>query len=184
MSTKTTVARSAAALCAAGMLSLGLATTATAEPIDNTNSVEYWEAFLEDEGFVNPVCEKDDTGLDTSTWVSDGDYLIVVLKAGSGDEENTVFGIDEDDNFVGVEEGEELETSSGKGISHIITCDADQETETPDPTPSTPGEPTGPIVETDIVESGVSTTPIALGGAALLAGVGASVLVLRRKGQH
>ena len=180
----TTISRSAAALCAAGMMSLGFAATASAEPTDNTNSEAYWEAFLEDEGFVNPVCDKDDTGLDTSTWVADGDYLIVVLKAGSGEDENTVYGIDEDDNFVGVEEGEELETNDGKDISHIITCDADKETETPKPTPSEPGEPTGPIVETDIVESGAGSAPVALGGAALLAGVGASVLVMRRKGQH
>lgn len=177
----TTISRSAAALCAAGMMSLGFAATASAEPTENTNSVEYWEAVLEDEGFVNPVCTKDDKARDSDTYIADDDYLIVVLEAGSDEDENTVFGYDEEaDEFVGVEEGEELATNDGMDISHIITCDADRETGTPAPT--NPGEPTGPIVETDIVESGESTAPVALGGAALLAGVGASVLVLRRKG--
>ncbi|WP_404380261.1 hypothetical protein LL946_10150 [Knoellia locipacati] len=182
-----TIGRGVAVAAAAGLLSLGFATTASAEPnADNPNNVEYWEAWLTEEGFENVECEKiHDEGLDTDTWVSDGDYLLVVLKAGSDqstdDGENTVFGVDEDGNVEGVLEGDELSTESGKDISHIITCTGDMEEE---PTP-TPTRPTGPVVETDVPASDSSSMPVLLGGAAVLAGAGLVAGAMRRRGgQH
>lgn len=179
MRTLNTLTRGVAAIGAAGLLSISLAAMASAEPTDKTNDPAYWVAALEDEGFLNVECEKDDTGLTTPTWVADADYLLVVLKAGSDDPATE----DEDESntlFPFVEKGEELTTQEIDGksldISHIITCTGDEPEE-----PETPEEPEGPIVETDIVETG-SATPAALGGVTVLAGLGLAA-ALRRKGQ-
>lgn len=183
MSITSTIARGATAVVAAGLLSVGFATASSAEPNeDNSNHPAFWEAALTEEGFVNVECSKDDKSRDTDTWISDGDYLAVILKAGSGPQENTVFGYDEEnDEWIGVEKGDELTTITEKDISHIITCTADTEDEPENP--GEPEEPGGPIVETDIVESG-SNTPALLGGAAALAGLGlAGAAAARRKGQ-
>lgn len=181
MSTLTTISRGAAAVCAAGLLSLGFAATASADHVEpptgsDANQAANWVAYVEAHDFVDVEC-KDVTGWDGVSFEATTDYALVVLK-------NSTF----NDEFWEVLEGDTIETvkhgdEPQHAISHIIACTAAMEDETETPTP-TPTEPTGPIVETDIVESGTSTTPVVLGGAALLAGAGASVLVMRRKGQH
>ncbi len=185
-----TIGRGVAVAAAAGLLSLGFATTASAESnSDNPNHVEYWEAWLTEEGFENVMCEKiHDEGLDTSEWTSDGDYLLVVLKAGSDESSEG----DPNTLFPDVEEGDVLETEDGKDISHIITCVGDEPPGTSTPTPtksSTPTptstRPTGPVVETDVPASGSSNLPVLLGGAAVLAGAGLVAGAMRRReGQH
>lgn len=185
----TMISRGLVAAGVAGLMSVGFAGTALAESnTDNPNHEAYWEAWLEEEGFVNVDCEKiHDEGLDSSTWTSDGDYLLVVLKAGSEEssegDPNTVFG--------DVEEGDVLETEDGKDISHIIVCTGEEEgetsTPTPTPTPTTSAPrptPSGPMVETDVPETGGSTTPAILGGAAVLAGLGLAAGAMRRRGEH
>lgn len=58
-------------------------------------------------------------------------------------------------------------------------------TVTPTPTTSTPPVPTGPVVETDLVESGGTNVGLLGAGAALLlAGAAASTVVVRRRGNH
>lgn len=180
----TMISRGLAAAGVAGLMTVGFAGTALAEPnTDNPNHEAYWEAWLEEDGFVNVDCEKIlDEGLDTSMWTSDGDYLLVVLKAGS---EQSSEG-DPHTLYWDVEEGDELETDDGKDISHIIVCTGEEE-ETSTPTPTTPAPkptPSGPIVETDVPQSGSSTTPAILGGAAVLAGLGLAAGAMRRRGEH
>ncbi|MFW5472649.1 hypothetical protein ACOCJ5_05005 [Knoellia sp. CPCC 206450] len=182
----TTMRRGLAVTGVAAMMSLGFAGAAAAETnADNPNTPEYWEEYLEDKGYMNVDCEKlHDEGLDTDVWESDGDYVLVVLKAGS--EQSS----DGDSRTLhwDVEEGEEVATEDGKDISHIIACTGEKETSTPTPTPTmtpTPPPPGGPIVETDIPASGSdTTTPAILGGAAVLAGLGLAAGAMRRKGQH
>lgn len=185
MSTMTAFSRGAAAVCAAGLMTLGLAAAASADHIDppsgeDANQAENWVDYVEAHDFENVTCAKPplaEAGWDGDTWVSDGDYALVVLKYSTVNEE-----------FWLVEEDEELVTESGQDISHIITCTGEEPEEptptpTPTPTTSTP-TPSGPIVETDIVEPS-STTPAILGGAAALAGLGlAGAAAMRRKGQH
>lgn len=183
-----TIGRGVAVAAAAGLLSLGFATTASAEPnTDNPNTEEYWEAVLTDEGFVDVDCVKDDEDRDTNEWISDGDYLLVVLKAGSDESSEG----DPDTVYTDVEEGDVLETDDGKDISHIIKCVGDEpSTSTPTPTKSstptpTSTRPTGPVVETDVPASGSSNLPVLLGGAAVLAGAGLVAGAMRRReGQH
>lgn len=191
MSTMTTISRSAAALCAAGLLSLGFAATASADHVEpptgtEANQAKNWVAYVEEHDYLDVKCFDVSEGWEQekATFTAPDDYALVVLKNAT-----------HNDEFWEVEAGETIETDvhgdePQHAISHVIACTAAMEDEpttpptTSTPKPTTPGTPIGPIVETDIVESGVSTTSVALGGAALLAGAGASVLVMRRKGQH
>lgn len=173
---KTRIGRGVAATGVAGLLSLGLATSAFAEPPtgDEANHAASWEAYLLDEGWVDVECAKFEEGFEDDVWVSDDFYLLVVLKYATVNEE-----------FWFVEEDEELFTESEQDISHVIACYGDEPTTTPTKT-STPTStrPTGPVVETDVPDAGVSTPPVVLGGAAVLAGVGLAAGARRRKGQH
>jgi hypothetical protein len=186
MSTMTRISRGVAATGVAGLMSLGLATTAFADHIaapsgDEANQAENWVDYVEAHGYSDVECMKLTEGWDGDSWMSDADYALVVLKAGQTNDE-----------FWDVGDGETVETESGQEISHIIACTGDKdETSTPTPTPSTstpgsstPPGPTGPVVETDIPESGGSSMPTILGGAALLAGLGITAGAMRRKGQH
>src|SRR5690606_5889171 len=55
---------------------------------DNTNHAEYWEAHLEDQGYTNVECTKYDQPYNDGYTVPAGDWLLLVLKAGSGEGEN------------------------------------------------------------------------------------------------
>lgn len=188
-----TIGRGVAVAAAAGLLSLGFATTASADAPtgSDANQPENWETYLVDEGYVDVECMKYEEGFDGDTWVSDDDYLLVVLKYATINEE-----------FWFVEEDEELSTETGQDISHVIACYGDEPSSTSTPTPtksSTPTKtstptttstptstrPTGPVVETDVPASDSSNLPVLLGGAAVLAGAGLVAGALRRReGQH
>lgn len=187
MFTMKTITRGAAATGVAGLLSLVLATSAFADdhyPTGPTaNQAATWEAFLEEEGYEDVECTKITSGWEGDTWMSDGDYLLVALKAGSEQSSDgnphTV--------FMGVEKGDPLTTDDEKDISHIIACTGDEDETTPPgttPPGSTPPGPTGPVVETDVPAQGDSSMPVVLGGAAVLAGLGLAAGAMRRKGQH
>ena len=205
MSHMSTIRRGIAATGVAGLLSIGLATSAFADPPEgeDANQPENWETYLEEEGYVDVECMKLEDGFEGDSWVSDDDYLLVVLKYATINEE-----------FWFVEEDEELSTETGQDISHIIVCQGEEEetstptptptpsgSETPTPTPSgsetptpTPSDsetptppvtpPGGPLVETDVPSSGNGVTPAVLGGAAILAGLGLAAGAMRRKGEH
>ncbi|MFW5470734.1 hypothetical protein ACOCJ4_11865 [Knoellia sp. CPCC 206435] len=190
MSTMTRISRGVAATGVAGLMSLGLATTAFADHIDPpsdsaANQAENWVDYVEAHGYSDVVCKKITEGWEGDTWTSDADYALVALKAGSDQSS------DGGPHTItwDVEEGDTLMTEDEKEISHIIACTGEKETPTSTPTTSTPGTstppgPTGPVVETDIPESGGSSLPTILGGAALLAGLGITAGAMRRKGQH
>jgi len=177
MSHISTVRRGVAATGVAALLGIGLATSAFADPPEgeDANQPENWETYLEEEGYVDVECMKLEDGFEGDSWVSDDDYLLVVLKYSTVNEE-----------FWFVEEDEELTTDSGQDISHIIVCQGDEETSTPTPTPTTTPTPTpsGPIVDTDVPDTGSSTTPAIIGGAAILGGLGLAAGAMRRRGQH
>lgn len=191
MFTMKTITRGAAATGVAGLLSLGLVTTAFADHIappsgSDANQAENWVEYVEAHGYSDVACEKITEGWDDNTWTSDADYALVALKAGSeqssdGDPHTITWDVEEGDTFM---------TDDDKEISHIIACTGEKdETSTPTPSTSTPGTstppgPTGPVVETDIPESGGSTMPVILGGATVLAGLGLAAGAMRRKGQH
>jgi len=77
--------------------------------------------------------------------------------------------------------GTSTPTPTGTGTS--TPTPTGTETSTPTGT-STPSGPTGPVVETDLVEP-AGPSPVLLGGAALLLdGAAASTVVIRRRGSH
>ncbi|WP_122261961.1 hypothetical protein [Ornithinimicrobium cerasi] len=150
----TTFRRGAAAV-AAGLMVLGGAGTAAAQPEENTNNAAYWVDFLEAEGFVDVTCEKaegdysaygeheagvdlfEDGTLYDVVW-SDYAWLLAVVKAGSTgtsvEDENTLF------PYVEVDDA--LFHESGKEISHIIFCDGSVPDEEPEQPTEEPEQPT------------------------------------------
>lgn len=179
MRTLTTLSRGVAAVGTAGLLSLGFATAAfAAEPPtgNEANQPENWVPYVEAEGYTGVECAKLSTGFDGVSWTTDKDYVLVVLKNATHNDE--FWEVPADETIETDVHGEEPQHD----ISHIIVCTADMEEEPT--TPTKPTEPTGPVVETDIVKSNNSTTPAILGGAAALAGLGLAGAVMRRKGQH
>lgn len=152
-----TMLRGAATLASAVLVAGTGAASASATETDNTNNPAYWQALLEEEGFVDVACEKaegdygaygtyeqvdwDEDG-ELDTWVLEvsDDWLLAVVKAGSSgasvEEENYL--------FFDVVAGEWLYHDSGKEISHIIFCngeEADEPTEEPEPSTPAPSEP-------------------------------------------
>jgi hypothetical protein len=169
------------------------------------NNVGFWEDFLEDRGYENVVCVKDEiTGNESDeAWtvppLADEDrfYVLAVVKGGSGEEANRL--------YWRPVAGQVL-THPSAGISHVILCTAEEvETTTPPTTttttttkpPTTTTTPptttttthtppkTGPVVETDRPSDGGSGLgTLAAGGALIVAGVGAALLARRRQGDH
>ncbi|KGN41910.1 hypothetical protein [Knoellia aerolata] len=144
------ITRGAATAGVAGLLSLGLATSAFADPPtgSDANQAENWEPYLVEEGYVNPECSKLTDGFEGDTWISDGDYALVVLKYATENEE-----------FWEVMEGDELMTATEQGISHIIVCTADMEEETPTPTPTSTPTTTPTSTPTTTPTSTPTSTP-------------------------
>jgi hypothetical protein len=164
------------------------------------NRPAYWVGFLEDRGYDDVVCVKDEIQGNESddVWVvpqldDEGRfYVLAVVKGGSKDSANQL--------YWRPVAGQEL-THPTRGISHVILCTADKvTTSSPPPTtstapPTTSTAPptkhtptkTGPRVETDrpAEVGGPGAGLLAAGGALLaLAGMGAVVLDGRRRGDH
>ena len=100
---------------------IGLSAPSSAAPkADNTNTTSYWEAHLAAQG-IDATCTKteyrDGMGSLTLPVLTTGSYVLLVLKAGSGDGENEVW----HDPMAGVA----YEHSTGKDISHAIVCVTD-----------------------------------------------------------
>ncbi len=91
------------------ILALSLVAGLSAAPAalaNETNHVDYWESHYGME------CSKIDSS-PGQTWTSDDSYALVILKSAKTN-----------DFFHYVSAGTDLETVSGKDISHIITCGA------------------------------------------------------------
>src|SRR5690606_17815842 len=101
----------------------------------NTNQPEYWEAYLEAEGYINVACTKDDQSYNDGYTVPEGDWLLLVLKAGSGEGEN--------DLVWNPVVGQTYFHASEKDISHVILCTGDEPATPTTPEPTSP-EPTSP----------------------------------------
>ena len=160
---------------------------------NEANQTGYWVDFLEDQGYDDVVCVKDEIQGNESdeVWVvpeldDEGRvYVLAVVKGGAKDSANQL--------YWRPVAGQEL-THPTKGISHVILCTADKvttsspkpKTSTAPPTKHTPTK-TGPRVETDrpAEGGGPGAGLLAAGGALLaLAGIGAVVLDGRRRGEH
>lgn len=99
---------------------------------DGTNSTGYWEGYLEDQGYTEVNCQKFDP-VDTPYVVPDGEWVLLVLKAGSGDDASAL--------FWDPEPGSAYKHPTGKDISHAILCAGQPApSETPTPTPPPPSE--------------------------------------------
>ncbi|MGE9807303.1 MULTISPECIES: hypothetical protein [unclassified Janibacter] len=205
----------AAAVVAGGV---GAAATATAAPLASVqsavdpdkNHTDYWVSYLEDMGYTDVECTKYD-GLNDKTWtVPAGEWVLLVLKAGAGDDASVTV-----TNPVA---GQAYDHPTGKDLSHVILCSGDKETSTTTSTTSTDTTttstdttttstdtsttdtsttstgtstttpvttstdvPSGPVVETDIPAKD-SNTPWLLGGSlALLGGAALAGAGLRRQ---
>ena len=189
------IRRAAAALClaAAGTAMAGVG-TASADP--GPNGEAYWEAWLEAEGYTGVDCTKTDR--EGPFTVPSGDWVILVLKAGSGDDANEVIW-----NPV---PGTVYEQTQGKDISHAIACIGLKPTtsttttpptsttstttsttppttttstgDTPAPPPPGAGPSTPGVVQTD---GGPLGSPFGLLALVGLAGAGLAAEITRRK---
>ena len=163
MATISTISRAAATFAAAGLISLGAATTASAHHIDpptspRANQAENWVSYVEAHGYTNVTCTKDDKSRSTDSWTSTGDYALVVLKAGHGEGENSIFpGGDKYDGETMVHAGDVLKTENGKEISHIIVCTGTKPK--PTPTPSHTATPTPSQSATPTPSQSATPTP-------------------------
>ena len=148
----TTFSRGAAVL-AAGVVLLGGAGAAAAS--SDANHPDYWEAYLEAEGYTDVTCDKVADDYDDATWTADADYDLVVLKAGSEQSTETP-----DELFWDVTAGTELTHASGKEISHVIACNGEEPVTPEEPEePGTPEEPEEPGTPEEPEEPGTPEEP-------------------------
>lgn len=157
--------KTAGLLIAGAALALGTVATATLAASaddtktgkDNTNHESYWENQLKDNGYQNATCTKYEP-VKTPYEVPAGSWVLLVLKAGSGENANH--------EIKDPVSGTVYEHPSGKDISHAILCAADSgpsATPTPSGTPSepseTPSEPSESPSEPSETPSEPSETP-------------------------
>lgn len=103
-------------------------------PQDATlNEATYWETYLNGhDGVDNSDCEKDNVE-NASNYEADGDYRLVIIKKGSGDQANRL--------YWNVSSGDELAPGplqgDGNGYSHVIVCTNERTTTTTEATTTT-----------------------------------------------
>ena len=155
---------------------------------NEANVASFWVDWLEDQGYTNVQCTKDDSPVaDPYPVPDDKDYLLIVIKGGSGPGSNELFwNPDADDEL----------SHSSAGNSHVILCTGDKpstststttstSTKTTSTSTKTTSTHTGPVVETDRPsDGGAANVALVAGVATVLAGAGALVLSRRRQGDH
>lgn len=99
----------------------------------DTNQTSHWKAFLEGEGYTNVSCDKIE-GESQTNFVADADYTLVIVKKGSGANENALYWeVGDGDVLAPNQGGKPVNASEWVGYSHVITCVGDLPQTDPDP---------------------------------------------------